>query len=221
MSLESSYSSSLSSEDDVSGSTFLAGFLTLCPFGVDFFTSFNAAFCSFSIRFLSASSSFPPLVLLIFLVLQHFDVRIIQYAAGKLWQPLGACRSHLCLLFCLWYLEYFIKFFLLRLLLCHWHSLLAHSNFLLPTVMIMFLGFGILMTGVTFLVDIEGLGAASSFQTSGSASSLTMLLFAISGNASSHLYTSAGASLPFFITSGFIRYIPDSSNPFDCVFHLC
>ena len=70
------------------------------------------------------------------------------------------------------------------------------------------------MTGVTFLVNIEGLGAASSFQTSGSASSLTMLLFAISGNASSHLYTSAGASLPFFfIISGFIRYIPDSSNP--------
>ena len=65
----------------------------------------------------------------------------------------------------------------------------------------MFLGFGILITGVTFLVNVEGLWAASSFGTSGSAPLLTVLSFAISGNGSGHLYTSARASLPFFITS--------------------
>ena len=92
-------------------------------------------------------------------------------------------------------------------------SIGMHLNFLLPTVMIMFLGFGILMTGVTFLADVEGLGAASSFRTSGSASSLMMLSLAISGNGSVHLYTSAGASLPFFMASGFIGYIPNSSKP--------
>ena len=78
-------------------------------------------------------------------------------------------------------------------------SIGMHSNFLLPTVMIMFLGFRILITGVTFLVDVEGLSAASSFGTSGSASSLTLLSFAISGNSSSRLYTSAGASLLFLL----------------------
>ena len=71
--------------------------------------------------------------------------------------------------------------------------------------MIMFPGFGIFITGVTLPVDIEGLGAASSFGTSGSASSLTRLLFAISSNGSGHLYTSVGASLPLFIASGLIR----------------
>ena len=63
----------------------------------------------------------------------------------------------------------------------------------------MFLGFGILITGVTVPLDIEGLGAESSFGTSGSVYLLTMLSFAISGNASGCLYTSAGVSLPFLL----------------------
>ena len=70
--------------------------------------------------------------------------------------------------------------------------------------MIMFLGFGILITGVTLPVNVEGLGAPSLFRTFGSASLLTMPSFTISGNSSGHLYTSAGASLLFFIASGFI-----------------
>ena len=63
----------------------------------------------------------------------------------------------------------------------------------------MFPGFGIFITGVTLLVDVEGLGAAFSFGTSGSASSLTRLSFAISDNGSGHLQTSARASLPFLL----------------------
>ena len=65
----------------------------------------------------------------------------------------------------------------------------------------MFPGFRIFITGVTLPVDIEGLGDTSSFGASGSASLLTRLSFAISGNGSGHLYTSAGANLPFLIAS--------------------
>ena len=63
----------------------------------------------------------------------------------------------------------------------------------------MFPGFGIFITGVTLPVDVEGLGAASSFGTSGSASSLTRLSFAISGNGSGHSYTSAGQVYLFLL----------------------
>ena len=65
MLLESSYSGSLLPEDDVSGLTFLAGFLALHPFGADFFASFNTAFCSFSfvLPLHVPSSSFPSLLL--------------------------------------------------------------------------------------------------------------------------------------------------------------
>ena len=66
----------------------------------------------------------------------------------------------------------------------------------------MFPGFRIFITGVTLPVQVEGLGAASLFGTSGSASSLTRLSFSISGDGSGHLYTSARASLPLFIASG-------------------
>ena len=120
---------------------------------------------------------------------------IIQYAVGKFWQPLGACRSHLCLLFCLRYSEYFVEYFPLQLLCCITGT---NLNFLLPTAMIMFPGFGILITGVKFPVNI-GFGAASSFGTSGSASSLTRLSFTISDNGFGCLYTSAGASLTFIL----------------------
>ena len=133
---------------------------------------------------------------------------IIQYAVGSFGSPCMCAGP----IFAFWNILLsfsFLDFSVASLAL----SIGTHSNFLLLTVMIMFLGFGILITAVALPVDIEGLRAASLFRTSGSASSLTMLSFTISGNGSGHLYTSAGASLPFYIASGFIGYIPDSSNP--------